>query len=694
MATFQQSLSDVKTPAVGAATGATSQPVVAGPAAQAINAVTGVINTVIPILEKQRGIEAFQGTQKAAFELIQQHDQGLINATTFRRQKKELAITHFSTFDRNPEEVNQALVSAFGANPVERQEKTEATFYESMLLAGSAIKPDGTEEEKFQAGIDLEQAKAEGLRLELLLNQTKAKTTVTDNEQISIAGKWIDTLAQPLSLLTTGIIDLSKDVQTKEDQARFFTTIHDSFNRVIGQFTNKALEGLRGLRDPAFNSGKERLKELKADFKAVINPEDGMLGVRSKVSFIELMGKQADWNIAQAAPLVNKLHKLIGSQALSVIVAHSVNGKIDLSSKVREELETLFTKEGTTAEEKKKAFSLLDVINLHKYPDDADKQMKSPEQRSEALSLAIDTLASSGINKNSTEAELNAYATNGVIIAKLSRSITTPKNIENLFVTIGSQGNINQLDILSKSSNPAIADKAGKVARQYMRFSMSVVREMMFEIRRGESVDGLTDPRRIRFDNDPGELNFKFEPKAPLGFEMGEGDPKDKTPEEALMIKNANTALNLISETIHLDPKFKGIKDSELRLLIIETFAAVSGKGNDILRPGQTFAKQKALSTKQKALTTAAESIIRPTKADIDKDKIGSVFKAKADEWEKRAEVARKKLTEMEIPKRSSGLPILKKNSNGQWTLNQPKQSKRPKQPNLPPTLYEPKPRI
>ena len=64
MATFQQSLSDVKVPAVGAATGITSQPVVAGPAAQAINAVTGVIKTVIPILEKQRGVEAFRVHRK------------------------------------------------------------------------------------------------------------------------------------------------------------------------------------------------------------------------------------------------------------------------------------------------------------------------------------------------------------------------------------------------------------------------------------------------------------------------------------------------------------------------------------------------------------------------------------------------------------------------------------------------------
>ena len=140
--------------------------------------------------------------------------------------------------------------------------------------------------------------------------------------------------------------------------------------------------------------------------------------------------------------------------------------------------------------------------------------------------------------------------------------------------------------------------------------------------------------------------------------------------QETVMIKNANTALNLISETRHLDPRFKDAKDSDLRLLIIETFAAVSGKGNDILLPDQTFDKRGPISTKQKALTTAAESIIRPTKADIDKDKIGSVFKDKAEEWEKEAEVARRKLTEMEIPKRPSGLPILRKKNDGQWILS------------------------
>jgi hypothetical protein len=53
MATFQQSLSDVKTPAVGAATGATSQVGTASTAAMAINAITGAINTAVPS-EQQR----------------------------------------------------------------------------------------------------------------------------------------------------------------------------------------------------------------------------------------------------------------------------------------------------------------------------------------------------------------------------------------------------------------------------------------------------------------------------------------------------------------------------------------------------------------------------------------------------------------------------------------------------------------
>lgn len=663
MATFQQSLSDVKVPAVGAATGTTSQPVVAGTAAMAINAITGAINTAVPLIDKAQGIEAFQTTQKAAFELVQQHDQGHISDTTYRRMKKELAITHFSTFDRKPEEVNKALVSTFGMNPVERQESTQANFYESMLLAGAAIVPNGSDEQKYLEGIKLKQVETKALTLRLQLDQAKVAKTVNDAEQISMAGQYIDSVAEPLFALQQSIIDISKDVRTGEDEKRFFSTITEGFNRAIADFSSAANQGLQGLGDAAVTSGRKRIDYLKEEFREVIDPENGVRGVISKIQFMKLMNANTALSIAETAPLVNRLSKLIGSRALSVIVAEMQAGNIDLGSAVRTELEAL-VKVGKL-EKEGKAFSILDFIQANRRPEDAAKFLESKTARTNALSIGVNMKRDIAITPESSQADRDTYVRQSAFVAHLGiRYVKSPDNRKTLLEAMGNEGNLIKMRIL----NDTEPKKAGIIARSDMRFAMNTLREVALESR-----------GRIRFDLNTHQLEFvgqkgkiPVKPGEESVFDFPEATGEKETPREILIRENGNAALALLNNMSSFDPRFSKLSENDQRSIVIESMGAITGIGKDILVEGQEITMLKTATDKQKAAIT---SIVAPTENDLNSDRMSSVFeqksstvfKDKAALIEERTKQAREVIAERKRP-----TLIMRK---GKWSKVSPKES-------------------
>ena len=617
MATFQQSLSDVKVPAIGTAAGSASQPVVAGTAANAINAITGAINTAVPLIDKAQGTKAFQTTQKAAFELVQQHDQGHISDTTYRRMKKELAITHFSTFDRKPEEVNRALVSTFGQNPVERQESTQANFYESMLLAGSAIVPNGSDEEKYIEGIKLKQVETKALTLRLQLDQTKIAKGITDAEQINRTGQYIDSLAEPLFALQQSIIDASKDVRTGEDEKRFFTTITEGFNRAIADFSSAANQGLQGLGDAAVTSGRKRIDYLKEEFKEVIDPENGVRGVISKIQFMKLMNTNTALSIAETAPLVNRLSKLIGSRALSVIVANMQTGNIDLGAAVRTELEAL-VKVGKL-EKEGKAFSILDFIEANRRPEDAAKFLKSKTARTNALNIGVDMKRDIAITPDSPQEDRDTYVRQSAFVAHLGiRYVKSPDNRETLLEAMGNEGNLTKMRILNKIE----PKKAGIIARSDMRFAMNTLREVTGDSR-GRIRFNL-ETHLLEFVGGKGEISTVESETGVLSAGTGTAPISER---ETLLIKNGNTALSLLNNMSSFDPRFSKLSKNDQRSLVIESMGAITGIGKDILVEGQDFSGKDETTDDQKAAIT---SIVAPTENDLNSDRMSSVFEQKS----------------------------------------------------------------
>jgi hypothetical protein len=646
MATFQQSLSDVKVPAVGAATGATTRAGTASTAAMAINAITGAINTALPLIDKEMGRNAYQTTQKAAFKLIQEHDQGLINDVTFRTAKKQLAIEHFSTFDRKPEEVQKALVSAFGANPVERQEKVTATFADNMLLQGSVVNPGGTDEEKIDAGIQLNQDKIKAEASALAIKAATAARTATDNEQMTLAGRYVSTVAEPLGAVMQGAIDLAGNVTTPEQEKEFFGRITNDANQIIADFERVALQGLQGLGSKGFKEGIDRIKTAKDSFKAIFDPKTGVRGVTSKLEFLKKIKADTELDLIDAAPLVNRLHTLIGSQALSVIVANMVKGKIEFGAAIRTQLEGLLDVQGVTGEKKTKALSIIDIMRIHRDPDKTSEFLTDKNKRSAALAVSTDMINSIPLTKESSQADKDTFTRQSAAAMHLAiRYVRTPGNRKTFLDTVGSESYAKKLSELAKTDSKS----AGILGRSAMRFGIGAVRE------------ALNESSRIRYNLQSGQLEFqeskiKTTPSqvGTLGAEVDEGPIKE---EEAQIIENGNRALDLLDKYALYDERFSNVEFTKMggkdrRDIVIHTIGNVTGKGDKILLEEQKF--ETAFTKSQ---TTGARNIVKPSISELENDRVTSVFAQKST---KLAEVTKKA---------RATINRLVRDKKGKWTV-------------------------
>ncbi len=649
MATFQQSLSDVKVPAVGAATGATTRAGTASTAAMAINAITGAINTAVPLIDKEMGRNAYQTTQKAAFKLIQEHDQGLINDITFRTLKKQLAIEQFSTFDRKPEEVQKALVSAFGANPIERQEKTEATFMETMLLEGSALIPQGTDEQKVDAGIQLNQDKNKAAASALAIKAATAARTATDNEQMTLAGRYVSTVAEPLGAVMQGTIDLLGNVTTPKQAEEVFGRITNEANQLIADFERVALKGIQPLGPKGFKEGLDRIKAVKDQFKSILDPVHGVRGVTSKLEFLKKIKADTELSLIDAAPLVNRLHTLIGSHALSVIVASISNRRAEFGATLRTQLEGLLDVQGVTGKKKTQALSIMDIMRIHRDPDKTSEFLTDKNKRSAALAVSTDMINSIPLTKESSQADKDTFTRQSAAAMHLAiRYVRTPGNRKTFLDTVGSESYAKKLSELAKTDSKS----AGILGRSAMRFGIGAVRE------------ALNESSRIRYNLQEGQLEFqeskiKTTPSQ-YGTEGAEVEAGPMTSQEAQIIENGNRALDLLDKYALYDERFSNLEFTKMggkarRDIVIHTIGNVTGKGDKILLEEQKF--ETAFTESQ---TTGARNIVKPSNSELENDRIPSVFAQKST---KVAEVTKKART---IINR------LVRDKKGKWTVVKP----------------------
>jgi len=640
MATFQQSLSDVTVPAVGSTKGSASQVVYPGNTANAINAVSRTIDLVVPILEKEQGLDAFRNTQKAAFELIQQHDQGLISSITFRRMKKELAIEHFTTFDRAPSSVNEALVSAFGANPVERQEKTTATVTENMILKGSVVFPNGTDAEKEQAGLQLEADALKAVQADVAIRQANASKSASDNEQMTLAARYVGAVAEPTWAVMQGLIDLSRDVVTTADEEAFFGKIAQDSRVVLADFERVALQGLQGLGSKGFKEGIDRIKAIKDSFTALLDPTTGVRGVASKLEFLKLVKAKTELQLIESAPLVNRLHTLIGSNALSVIVANMAQGKIEFGKAIRTQLEGLLSMgtdvlPGVTGEKREKALNLLDVMNMYRDPDKTSEYLINKDTRSAGLSVATDMINAIPITKDSSKAEKNTFIRQSAAAMHLAtRFVRTPENRKLFLDTIDTESYAKKLSELAKTE----PKMAGILARSAMRFGIGALRESMNE------------SSRIRYDTQSRQLEFVTSPiettpsvTGTLSAEVGGGP---MTQQEALIIENGNRSLDLLDKYAIYDERFNRMSENQRRDLVIQTIGHVTGKGNTILLKGQDFKEE--FDNNQRA---GANSVVNPSDSDRAKDRIVSPFEEKKSALADITRKARTSIGDLQLPR-------------------------------------------
>jgi hypothetical protein len=379
---------------------------------------------------------------------------------------------------------------------------------------------------------------------------------------------------------------------------------------------------------------------------------------------MKLMNANTALSIAETAPLVNRLSKLIGSRALSVIVAEMQAGNIDLGSAVRTELEALVT---LGEKDKEKAFSILDFIEANKNPEDAAKFLESKTARTKALGIGVDMKRDISITPDSPQADLDTYVRQSAFVAHLGiRYVKSADNRETLLGAMGNEGNLTKMRILNKIE----PKKAGIIARSDMRFAMNTLREVVHESRGRIRFDLNT--HQLEFVGGEGEISTVESQTGVLSAGTGTAPISQR---ETLLIKNGNTALSLLNNMSSFDPRFSKLSKNDQRSLVIESMGAITGIGKNILVEGQEITMLKTVTDDQKAAIT---SIVAPTENDLNSDRMSSVFEQKSSTaFKEKAALIEKGMEKAHrvIKERKQPTLIMKKDKSGRitWRKASPK---------------------
>jgi hypothetical protein len=673
MATFQENLSEQTAPAIG------SVPAVATPPTKGAAVVAG-INAIGNLAEK--GIEAFKDIKdkevtttasNAALDLIEQHDQGLIDNITYRRKKKELSIQLRRDNPGNEAQVISAMSNTFGIDPIPRQENAEAKLQEALIARG--VKILGIE----ASDADTSAAGAKSFKAEQIAIVNKAELDLIAKNKTS--SSFLQTHAVQTytsSVIQNGLpilqsfADLAADVK-KGDEVDFFLNIKERLKRFGVEMRTVQISGTSSIIDKdALAAGDAQMTRFFKAFDIAMSDDNGFEGVKSFLAVTKKIQSQTDLDLEQLIPLGMGLQRLMGNQTMALIATDVISA--DFRAAVKDQVSAFLQAGQTPAgktfgqQESKQVADIMHLIEQFKKPF-SSSEGRTPAQVTSLLTAQTGLLSGFTIDKNTPDKDIDSFhrLMTGALHT-IENNVKTPINQLNAIEMFASSPMVAKLKA-SKGIDREVADSVGI---KFSMFAGKVLREAM---NRNDNIkfDKVSQLYVFAPDTEPPPLKQAGISDIAKGIAKLAVDPSRLTmsSEEIHDLKMMNAALVALDSYKEYNPSFSKLGPVVGRESIVYGIEAALERGS------KTTDGYRTDFLKRSEDARASQAIVAPTPDQRALNRAKSRYDVSSDKFEEAIAIATVNLRKLEKISTGGKLPPSFVKKNGKFI----QQTKRPQIP-------------
>jgi hypothetical protein len=617
MATFSTLLTEPTAPSVGRAAGASQGPIVQSSGAQIISGLGDIASTAFKAFKSQKLAEAkkleadqTRSGQTAGIDLIEQRNQGTINESTFIAKKNQARIAVFRSY-------GDVGMEAFDKLFETKPEIAVQTRGDNAFEAGlSTTIPGESREDVMTRGYDIIANTSRTARLTDQLQLAIKTKTSNDITQTQYAVGIANSLTNGMGAFIPKVAALYAAAETSEDLIKLSEQVGGQIKELEVNFKAALSRGIQGAGEVATKAAYAQLEFTLGALKDITDPKEGIVGSKSSIELLAKLSAIGEIELNEAAPLIVRLRKVVGSSALGVIAQHLTLGDINskLQGKMYEQLDTALRGQGVSGADLKEAMTIAEFLSIHSDPERVNDYATNKTVRTNALSVSIGMIRGVKLTNKSSEQDSDTFVRQAAVGLRIGTDhVITGDNRQKILEAYTDSSFLQNIKALDKINPKA----AGILRRSVSRFSAD-------SLKKGFANNDLLvyDPssQTIVFQSIEGPSGINISMEA-VGIDTS-GDPgKIESDKTAATRVHMNRALDAINDNADADPILSSMSSTQRIESVVRAVSALLSR--DIRAKGTSFTSDIG----KKGDTQAINRIVSPTNRDLEKDKISTLFK-------------------------------------------------------------------